>query len=382
MRLSLVMLSGLFWILFSGTSFAQQTIYSPEEFEGQKANLINKRVTIIAKYRWAVSGEVPPYIKLLNNDQKYFFLTNSNAGRLVAKDRDQNGDKLDKKCNVSLSGKVVYNRTRYPTFPKGAIFILTSITRLPKDLELFKQRMDRSLTNEPQDFVALYIIAKAARSWAKRYSVKELGAFADSCDKKGLELRGKLIKKEDYKARIQWAKQYVIKLKDTESAIDILNDVFHSKTEKAIADQLLPLFAGWGAYYFRKKWVSYEQLKGQQGFVKRDGQWVIRAKAEFLDVTKVNLSKTSNVFFPADFDLQSRASSGEAVVGQRPNMIVNMASGAGRLGFPTYVDRIETTVKSEKRIYVQWVYPGQQRFYFLNDRLFLWYRGSPPLPKK
>lgn len=360
---------------------AQERIYSPEELDRFKSSLVNKTVIIEAKYRYAVSSS-PPYINLLKNRGKYYFIVTVGKGRNYSRDRDDAGVALTpKKSNVRLSGRFVQNTGQYKQLPRGLVFITDSVKALPDDVPLFKGRMNDSLKRNAKDFLSLRKIAQAASAWAKRYTVPTLADFSKQCYRKALEIQSQGIKDTDVNKQLALVKDFVALVGDKGEAISRLNRLYHQSItapEKAAVTKMLK---GWGAYYYRKKWVNYADLKFQLGFRRRNDQWVTKERAEFLDEINGNKS-TRNTFLAPSTDLLSRANSGEAAKGQSRNMIVNMASGSGRMGFPNYVDRVIIENKSGKRVYVQWIFPGKHRFYFVNGQLFSWHRGSPPYPEK
>lgn len=373
---------GLISLLLSSSAVsAEERVYSPEELDRFKSSLVNKRITVEAKYRYAVSSS-PPYINLLNYRGKFYFILSTGKGRNYSRDKDDAGTRLTpKKANVRLTGRFLQNSGQYKQLPRGVVFIMDSLKALPDDLPLFQGKMDASLKGQPKNFEALRKIARDARAWSKRYSVGALDDFAKSCYRKSLEIQSTQIKENDVAKQINVAKDYVALAGDKAEAISRLNKLYHqsiAEGEKVVVTKML---RGWGAYYYRNKWVDYANLKVQLGFRRRGGKWVTKERAEFLDEIDGNKDKR-NTFLAPSTDLLSRANSGEAAKGQSRNMIVNMASGSGRMGFPKYVDRVVIETKKDKRTYVQWIYPGKHRFYFVNGQLFSWHRGSPPYPEK
>lgn len=368
-------------LLSSSAVIAEERVYSPEELDRFKSSLINKRVTVEAKYRYAVSSS-PPYINLLNYRGKFYFILSAGKGRNYSRDKDDAGARLTpKKANVRLTGRFLQNGGQYKQLPRGVVFIMDSLKALPDDLPLFKGKMDASLKSQPKNFAALKSIARSAKAWSKRYSVAALDDFAKSCYRKSLEIQSTQIKENDVAKQINVAKDYVSLVGDKAEAIARLNTLYHQSIAEGEKTAVTKMLRNWGAYYYRNKWVDYANLKVQLGFRRRGGKWVTKERAEFLDEIDGNKDKR-NTFLAPSTDLLSRANSGEAAKGQSRNMIVNMASGSGRMGFPKFVDRVVIETKKDKRTYVQWIYPGKHRFYFVNGQLFSWHRGSPPYPEK
>jgi hypothetical protein len=391
-------LAGLF---YPASALAQNQVYSPEQLKNYRGRFENRRVIVQAKFKWAVFGDSrASYIKLIN-EQKIYFLPNTKIGRDLGKDRDEKGAKLERRSNVQIVVRVLRNQKLYKNFPTGQavyVFILESIIKLEDDVKLFKKRMVKSIAEKPLDHSSLRAIANKASEWAKRYSIKdpksrqekkaqskiiELKAFALMCIRRSLEIQAKQLAKDDYQGTIKLAKQYLKRLGDRRKAIAMLNDVASEKPPQEVSNELVKLLKSWSAYYFRKRWIGYAELKQQQGFVLRDSKWVLRERAEFLDEVASHIKNKSNtLFLPPAETLLNKASRGQETIGQTRNMIVNMVLGNGRIGFPTYVDRIERKVKSEMRVYVQWIYRGQHRFYFINGTLFSWHRSNSPYPDK
>lgn len=378
-----------FFILISAISIlicpslvsAQERIYSPGELDSIKKSVLDKSIIIEAKYRYAVASN-PPYINLLNYRGKFYFIASVGKGRNYSRDKDDAGTRLTpKKSNARLVGRFVQNNGQYKQLPRGIIFILDSLKALPNDVPLFKGRMEARIKSNPKDSKALRSVAKAARSWSSRYKVAELDDFAKECYRKALEIESTQIKDNDVTKQMNLAKDLVALVDDKGAAIARLNRVYHLSIAAQEKQAITQLLKDWGAYYYRKKWVNYADLKIQLGFRRRGDKWVTKERAEFLDEISGNKS-VRNTFLAPSTDLLSRANSGEAAKGQSRNMIVNMASGSGRMGFPKYVDRMIIETKTEKRVYVQWIFPGKHRFYFVNGQLFSWHRGSPPYPDK
>lgn len=109
------------------------------------------------------------------------------------------------------------------------------------------------------------------------------------------------------------------------------------------------------------RWVLFEEMKRQEGFVERGGSWVLAERAALLDAAERQRRERKRPragMLPEFFAAAMRA--GQVLAG------MNKKEVAGAIGLPDRFDR----VRVGGNVYDAWIYEGRGAYYFENDVLF------------
>lgn len=346
------------------------------------SELLGKTVRVEAKFKECWGGK---YVSLVaHSELKFYVAPSSKIAERVKRDLDSNGKPLvNETSNVEIVGSVVRNQG-FPTSQK-IVLRLDEIRRIADDVPRFEARLaatDRSAEK-------MHDVAAAARRWARIYKSQALQQWAIELDRKSLEKRAAALKPDDVEGWIKLADDTLRLLEDRPLAIRRLDTCFRAldseddKRRKAIARKLESL----KAYFYEGQWIGYDEFKRREGFVERkqggEMVWIRRERAEFEDLIAKDLERTVASLIKMDAYLKNQAEKGRIVLSMRPTHVTQIVLGDTPLGLPAEVDRVRRTADNKvERVYVQWIYPGNRRFYFVDGRLFAKRTPNDPWPDK
>lgn len=245
------------------------------------------------------------------------------------------------------------------TVQRRQVFLVKDIQKRDDDVKLFRQQID-TLT-KAGDMQGLYKLGGEIESEGQ--ASKKMTTFqpiAREAYRAGMALKEKDAKPDDAAVWIALAGDYLRLLGDRQAALDRLRKAVKPGDAPQSAD-VVKMLQDLRAVLYGGENVLFEEMKRREGFVEREGKWVLKERAEFDDIVeqqRVNKIRPRKQFLPEYFAEVAR--SGSVELGMTKQEV------AQAIGFPDEVDR----ARSSNDVYDMWVYEGRGSLYFENNELF------------
>jgi hypothetical protein len=148
--------------------------------------------------------------------------------------------------------------------PRGRLLAVSDVVKLPDDIDRFRERAAR----QGADLEAL---AREAGALARDTNDTELAEWSRATFEAALDAR----KAVDATQAVALARSYRDLAHVTSKAIAVLSPHAATPEARTLLEEL-------GARVHRGRWISYEELKTELGYVLVNGQWVTRLRAELV----------------------------------------------------------------------------------------------------
>jgi hypothetical protein len=350
---------------------------SVAEVEAGIAAWLGREVVVEARYRACWAGR---YVEIVGSSLRFYLEPGSALGKALNADRDGAGSVLQKGVsNILLQGRVRVASKELGRLEAGQPIVLVArLTKLPDDIPRFVA--EAALARAQRDSAgALRAVAERARAFAERYESKALAAWSYGPDRESLELIAESLEPADLEGRLSLAERYVLWLADTRAAVAVLDGLAlggvsgGGRVERRLAEL--------GARFHGGHWLSLEDYRRVHGYVRRasggETVWVKRERAELLDASAEHIAAGARAVarFARGDPLRLRE-------GMSREQVVSARLSGRRLGFADRVDRILVRTGERARSYVQWVYEGGVRLYFVDGHLMKIVPATRPFPAR
>ncbi len=331
--------------LLAGTAAAQEDwTETPVEQLATNEALVGQRLRIDAKVV-LVSGNT-----LIVRDSDVSLVLEASVAR-VARELNE-GD------NIRAYGTLARDNLGRRTF------VVRRLERRPDDATLFRDELERLKARN--DRAGLFALGeRAEREFGRGANpvVREIGLDAYRA---AIALEAAAAAPGDAAAAIRLADLYVRRLGDRRAALEWLLKAFPPGEfpPPEVRDRLTSKEVN--AVPYAGEWVLYEDMKQREGFVLREGEWVLAERAAFLDAVEQQMRdpRRDRVAAVPDFFIEA-AKNGRVELGMLKREV------ALAIGFPDAVDRVRRTDPGGRvRVFDAWLYEGRGQYIFEDDVLF------------
>ncbi|MCO5165445.1 MAG: hypothetical protein M9894_03635 [Planctomycetes bacterium] len=286
--------------------------------------------------------------------------------QLLLRDQDSTGRPIPRRGNLQVIGTGQRSGQQY-------VLVATRVLALESDLEHARRR---HAALGPKDARGRAELARYVQSRLARF---HQDAEADPDERRDLAQLGRDLEREVREIELEQlpalpgGAETHLEVGRRLRALEVLAQVWEhpevgaevrAKAEQALTGEL-------NAQRHLGRWLSYDEFKGQLGFVRAGDRWVPRERAEFLQACEGErrrlLQHEPLGVLPESLLRQSK----EVVKGMNKDMVL------GLVHYPARVDRTREQLGASPVVFEQWVMPDGMRIYFVNGLVFQRVDPSP-----
>lgn len=241
----------------------------------------------------------------------------------------------------------------------GRQFNVMNIEKLNDDATLFRDRI--AALEKAGDAAELFKLGEKIRAEGAAMRKKDVfEAIAKEAERAAIGIKERSAKPDDAQAWISLCDDYMRLLGDRQGALERLVKAMKPGEQvpppevKKRLDQL-------NAIYYGGEYILFEEMKRKEGFIERNGKWVLRERGDFEASVQNRLRSRTNVRRLLPDYYRQVASNGSTELGMTKEEV------SQALGFPDDVDRI----RQGNDTFDAWNYEGRGWYYFDGSILYM-----------